>query len=357
MPSLGADMESGTLVEWRIKPGDTVHRGDIVAVVDTDKAAIEIEVFESGVVERLVAEPGDRVAVGAPLAFIRGTDEAPHMPPSTAAVPPAEQRVSPAARKLARERGVDLRGLPGSGPGGAITVADVERATPAAQADERHAMRAVIAGAMSRSKREIPHYYLATSIDLDAALAWMQAQNESRPVTERLLPAALLLKAVGHACRDVPEMNGHFHAGAFAPSAEVRLGFAIALRGGGLVAPVIPDPERRSLDDVMRGLRDLVDRAREGKLRASEIAGQTITVTSLGDRGADTVFGVIHPPQVALVGFGRIAERALVLEGKVVARSTVQISLSADHRVSDGHRGAVFLDAIDRRLQQPESLR
>jgi pyruvate dehydrogenase E2 component (dihydrolipoamide acetyltransferase) len=218
-------------------------------------------------------------------------------------------------------------------------------------------MRRVIAAAMSRSKREIPHYYLGSVVDLQAATAWLQVQNAARAVTDRLLPAALLIRAVALACKEVPEVNGHFADGAFTPCAQVRLGFAIALHGGGLVAPALHEPDQRPLDEVMSMLRDVVERARAGRLRSSEIAGQTITLTSLGERGADEVFGVIHPPQVALVGFGRIAERPLVAGGKVVVRPTVHVSLSADHRASDGHRGAVFLDAVARRLQQPESLR
>ncbi|HEX6810393.1 MAG TPA: dihydrolipoamide acetyltransferase family protein [Planctomycetota bacterium] len=383
MPSLGADMESGRLLEWRVKPGDAVHRGDIVAVVDTDKAAIEIEVFCDGVVEKLLVPAGEQVPVGTPLALIRAAAEpavqageirqvpAAAAPPSPAgpAPQPASQpspspgasvtaagpRASPAARKLARERGVDLAAIAGTGPDAAITVADVERAGAAAPPPVS-AMRRTIAAAMSRSKREIPHYYLGTSIDLQPAVAFLEARNAARPVTERLLPAALLIKAVALACREVPEMNGHFADGAFAPSAEVRLGFAVALRGGGLVAPALPAPDRQALDEVMRMLRDVVERARAGRLRSSEIAGQTITVTSLGDRGVESVFGVIHPPQVALVGFGRIAERPWVHDGKVLVRPAVHASLSADHRVSDGHRGAVFLEAVARFLQRPEGL-
>jgi pyruvate dehydrogenase E2 component (dihydrolipoamide acetyltransferase) len=372
-------MESGRLLEWRVKPGDTVRRGDIVAVVDTDKAAIEIEVFCDGVVEQLLVEEGGQVPVGTPLALIRAAAEPgapagreacpaapvpapagttpPAVPPPGPAAAAPGPRASPAARKLARERGVDLARLEGTGPGGAITLADVERAGGAAATDDgRAAMRRTIAAAMSRSKREIPHYYLGTTIDLQPAMAFLQSRNAARPVTERLLPAALLVKAVALACREVPEANGHFAGGTFTPSAEVRLGFAVALRSGGLIAPALPAPDRQSLDEVMRSLRDLVERARAGRLRSSEIAGQTITVTSLGDRGAETVYGVIHPPQVALVGFGRIAERALAKDGKVLARPSVHASLAADHRVSDGHRGAIFLAAVERLLQQPEAL-
>jgi pyruvate dehydrogenase E2 component (dihydrolipoamide acetyltransferase) len=217
-------------------------------------------------------------------------------------------------------------------------------------------MRQAIAAAMSRSKREIPHYYLAAEVDLSRALAWLSAENERMPVAERLLPAALLLKAVARAAREVPEVNGFFREGAFQPSAAVHLGVAIALRRGGLVAPAIHDVDRKALGEVQRDLNDLVARVRGGGLRSSELSDPTLTVTSLGDLGVAEVFGVIYPPQVALVGFGRVAERPWAAGGRVEARPAVTATLSADHRVSDGIRGARFLAALERELQAPERL-
>jgi pyruvate dehydrogenase E2 component (dihydrolipoamide acetyltransferase) len=217
-------------------------------------------------------------------------------------------------------------------------------------------MRRAIAALMARSKREIPHYYLATHIDLRRALEWLERENTTRPVAERLLPAALLLKAVALAVHQVPEMNGLMKADQFTPSRAVHLGVAISLRQGGLIAPAIHDADRLTLGELMRTLRDLVSRARAGTLRGSEMADPTITVTNLGDQGVESVFGVIYPPQVALVGFGRIAERPWAAGGMVGARPTVTATLAADHRVSDGHRGGLFLAAIDRLLQQPEAL-
>ena len=181
-------------------------------------------------------------------------------------------------------------------------------------------MRAAIAAAMARSKREIPHYYLSTTIDMSAALAWLRAENEKRPMTERLLPVVLLIKAVATALRDVPELNGYWTDGAFQKSAGVHVGCAISLRGGGLVAPALHDADRKDLSTLMRELRDLAARARAGSLRSSELADSTITVTNLGDQGVDATFGIIYPPQVALVGFGRIAERPWVASGKIEAR-------------------------------------
>jgi pyruvate dehydrogenase E2 component (dihydrolipoamide acetyltransferase) len=223
------------------------------------------------------------------------------------------------------------------------------------RSDHQAGMRRAIAELMARSKREIPHYYLATTIDLRAAMTWLTAQNLDRPVQDRLLPAALLLKATALAAREVPALNGFWDDG-FQSAASVHLGVAISLRTGGLVAPAIHDADQRSLEDVMAGLRDLVERARAGRLRSSEMADPTITVTNLGDRGADEVFGVIYPPQVAIVGFGKVVDRPWAADGMLGVRPTVRATLAADHRATDGHVGSRLLAVIDHLLQTPEAL-
>lgn len=217
-------------------------------------------------------------------------------------------------------------------------------------------MRHAIGELMARSKREIPHYYLATTVDLSAALTWLRAENEQRSVTGRILPAALLLKATALALREVPALNGFWVDDGFQAADGVHLGVAVSLRGGGLVAPALHDADQLSLDEVMAGLKDLVERARAGRLRASEMSDPTLTVTNLGDQGADEVLGVIYPPQVALVGFGRIAERPWAVDGMLGVRPTVRATLSADHRASDGATGSKLLAAIERLLQRPEDL-
>jgi pyruvate dehydrogenase E2 component (dihydrolipoamide acetyltransferase) len=216
-------------------------------------------------------------------------------------------------------------------------------------------MRQATGELMARSKREIPHYYLAQTVDLAAAIEWLTRQNEHRSPAERVLPAALLLKATAVAARRNPNVNGFFVDG-FQPAAAVHLGVAISLRGGGLVAPAIHDADGRSLDDLMADLRDLVERARAGRLRASEMADPTITVTNLGDQGADEVLGVIYPPQVALVGFGRVVDRPWAANGMLGVHPTIRATLAADHRVTDGHEGSRFLAAIAALLQAPEEL-
>ena len=245
---------------------------------------------------------------------------------------------------------------------GAVTRADILAAGAAASPTPRRRgfdpveMRRAIAAAMGRSKREIPHYYLGETIDLATATAWLDRHNAAQPPATRLLPAALLLKAAALALREVPMLNGTFEEGRFTPGAGIHVGWAIALRGGGLVAPAIRDADKHDLPSLMAALRDLVGRARGGGLRLSELTTATVTVTSLGERGAESVTGVIYPPQVAIIGFGRIAPRALVVDMQVSVRPAVAVTLAADHRVTDGHVGGLFLAALRARLQEPESL-
>lgn len=279
--------------------------------------------------------------------------------------------VSPRARKLADERGIDLATVSGTGPGGSITAADLDRAVPTGRAEappprapapkpvpggQRVVQRGPIAALMARSNSEIPHYYLGIDINMERALAWLAAENKRRPVTERLLYSALLMKATALAAHEVPEMNGYFAEGALHINEAVNLGVAISLREGGLVAPAILDASSRTVTDIMRTLMDLVKRARSGKLRASEMSSGTITVTNLGELGVDYVYGVIYPPQVALVGFGRIQDRPWAEGGMLGVKPVLRATLAGDHRASDGHRGGIFLATIDRLLQEPEHL-
>ncbi|GAA0250189.1 dihydrolipoamide acetyltransferase family protein [Saccharothrix mutabilis subsp. mutabilis] len=474
MPSLGADMEEGTLLEWLVKPGDQVRKGDSIAVVDTAKAAVEVECFAGGTVDRILVQPGETVPVGTPLAVIateptttgqrtaaEPSAAAPQPPPpaptpalaSAQSTPhrpgPAKRPITgPLVRKLAAELGIDLDTVHGTGRGGAITRADIQRATrpqpagvsmrrritpyarrlaaelsvdpataapgkdgvvhaadiraaaaeraaaePAAAeraaAEPAAAERAAADGApveraapsrakpsarqatarqakarqatareatarlMARSKREIPHYYLSTTIDLTRTMSRLREVNRDLPVERHVLPVAALLEACVVAATRVPALNGFWDDG-FQPAARVHLGVAVALRGGGLVTPAILDAAGLSVVDLMDRLRDLVARARTGRLRGSELTSATLTVTNLGDRGVESVFGVIHPPQVALVGLGKVVERPWAVDGLLGVRPVVTATLSADHRATDGHTGALFLEALDHALNRPE---
>jgi pyruvate dehydrogenase E2 component (dihydrolipoamide acetyltransferase) len=217
-------------------------------------------------------------------------------------------------------------------------------------------MRQAIASAMARSAREIPHFHLSTTIDMSAAVAWLADENVRRPIASRLIYGVLLIKAVALALREVPELNATWTDAGVQLKPDIHAGVAISLRGGGLVAPALHNTDKQPLDELMRDFRDLVQRARAGSLRSSEISDPTVTITSLGETGAEAVFGLIYPPQVALAGFGRLSERPMSLNGGLFSRPAVTATLSADHRVADGHRGSVFLAAVDRLLQEPSKL-
>ena len=374
MPSLGADMEEGTLIEWSVKPGDHVKRGDIIGVVRTEKADIEVEVYHDGVVEQLLAKAGDTLPVGAVLAVIREEGEAAapaheEIPPAPVTVAPtpsvARVRASPLARRVAQELGVDVSGVQGTGPHGEITEIDVQRAAEAlkkpptekpAVPEFRAGIRRAIAAAMARSNREIPHYYLETKIDLQRALKFLEAENQKRSVKDRLLSVVLLIKAVARALHDVPELNAYWIDDQLQPKEAVHISFAISLRDGGLVVPAIMDADRKNLDELMQALRDLITRARAGRMRSSEMTDGTVTITNLGDLGVETVHGVIYPPQVALIGFGRVIESPWAENGMLGIRPVVSSTLAGDHRATDGHRGAQFLTALNQHLQEPEKL-
>jgi pyruvate dehydrogenase E2 component (dihydrolipoamide acetyltransferase) len=374
LPALGADMDEGTILEWHVAPGARVKRGDVVAVVETDKGAIDVEIFMDGVLREIVVQPGTKVPVGTVLALVdvEGAAPAPSPEPVRETRDERRAKITPAARRRARELHVDVATVKGTGPDGAITVEDIERAKPSPPAyppspqpspakagegpGEGERMREAIAAAMSRSKREIPHYYLSHTVDVTSATQWLTAHNAAAPVTQRLLFAALLIKAVALACRELKGFSGYYRDGRYEEAPAVHVGVAVALRGGGLVAPAITDTAEKSLVALMDDFRALVTRARAGRLRASELAAPTIILTSLGEDSVDAVFPIIQPPQVAIVGAGSVVERPWIVDGEVVARQVLTLSLGADHRVTDGRLGAQFLARIAAKLVKPGSL-
>lgn len=415
MPSLGADMDSAVLVEWMVKSGDSVASGDVVAVVETQKGAIEIEIFEEGIIDQIWVEVGfDEVPVGTPLARIRKVGETlaevvtskPEPVPVPIQVTPKEEhhpmdtrrmdddesqrhngkrvRISPLARKVAEELGVDLTQVEGTGLRGTISRKDVEAAAKVepvsvqveepvkapepvspqpkpkpqpkrADATFQEGMRQAIAAAMSRSNRDIPHYYLETQIDMTRALAWLETENTKRSIKDRLLPAVLLLKAVAESLEKVPELNGYWLNDRLQTQEAIHIGFAIALRQGGLVTPAIHNVDLKSLDELMVALRDLITRTRSGRLRSSEMTDSTITVTNLGDLGVKTVYGVIYPPQVALIGLGKIKQMPWTEDGMLGIRPIMTATIAGDHRATDGRVGSQFLETLTQRLQEVEN--
>ncbi|MEV3964455.1 dihydrolipoamide acetyltransferase family protein [Nocardia sp. NPDC050193] len=515
MPSLGADMVEGTLLHWYVRPGQVVHIGDVVAEVDTTKAAIEVESFDDGILAAILVPEGATVPVGTPLATIEpaagsvgapppaertdgepapeGTPVGTHpdaattpaadhtgpapLPPHTAEAisggreisPPGgggagkkaghDLHATPLIRKLAEEAGIDIDTVHGSGPAGRVVRADIDRIkaagssnAPRSETERRTAhpastvstvpsdkavqgtpktytgrasgyarrlasaadielsgvqgsgpddairardlptgvserqpvpdsvrpppprnvpgdnataetprrstatARQMIAAAMTRSKRTVPHYYLSSTVDMDAAMRRLRTVNEQMPVQERIVSSALLLCATARAARAVPELNGFWLDEEFRPAPDVHVGMVVSLREGGILVPTISDADHLSATAMMQAVRDAVARTRAGRLRSRDTVQATITVTSLGDLGADAVFGVIPVPQVAIVGFGAVTEKPCAVAGMVGVRPQVTATLSADHRASDGAVGARFLRCLADQLQHPEEL-
>lgn len=387
LPSLGADMESATLTEWLKKPGERVRHGEPLATVETTKGLIDIESYDDGQLLEYLVQPGTQVPVGAVLAHleVEGASRAPEAPPSPQAIPPQPARVagappmaaparaagrpqeaaaphariSPAARRRAHELGVSLEDLERSAAGGIVHIEDVEKLAtrkPAAPTGARAAMRATIGAAMARAKREIPHYYLGHSLDFGPARDWLTAHNATLPVKERLIDSVLITKAVALAASRIEGFNGYFRDRRFEPSAAVHAGAAIAVRGGGLVAPALMDAHRKDLPALMQDFSALVTRVRAGHLRSGEFMAATITITSLGADGVDVLYPIINPPQVAIVGAGAIRDQAWVQDGQLVVRPVLTLALAADHRVTDGRAGARFLRAIADLLAHPQAL-
>ena len=394
MPSLGADMKAATLVEWKVKPGDKVQRGDIIAELETEKGDIDVEVFEDGIIDQIIAQPGSKLPVGTVLAIIQSENEElkkseiEPLPdklridqPITSTIseqPPMQEtlqrkpeehhvRASPLARKIASELHIDLAQVQGTGPGGAIERADVERTAARIKRETKPAqdtepevvqrpegMRNAIAAAMSRSNREIPHYYLQTHIDMHTALRWLENKNKERSINERILPVAILIKAVTKSLNDVPELNGFWRNEQLEIQDAIHIGIAISLRQTGLVIPAIHNVDLKNLDEIMNDLRDLTLRARSGHLKSSELTDGTVTITNLGDRGVELVHGVIYPPQVALIGFGKITESPWAINGMLTIRPILNATLAADHRATDGHKGALFLEKLTYYLQESD---
>jgi pyruvate dehydrogenase E2 component (dihydrolipoamide acetyltransferase) len=320
MPSLGADMEDAVLVEWKKHVGDHVERGDIIAEVETQKGDIEIEVYHTGTIAEICVEAGQRVPVGTVLARID-------------AVATMTDDVVQPATAIASTDVAPIRG---------------ETATT-------ESIRQAVAAAVTTSNREIPHYYLATTVDMQTSMTWLHAHNAAVPIELRLLPTVLYIKAIANALRDVPELNATWDKG-LRQLDRINVGVVVSLRQVGIIVPTIKDADTKPLNTIMADLNDIIPRARDLRLRSSDIGNATVTLTSLGEGGVDQVYGVIYPPQVAVIGIGGLQRKPIAVNGKVEIRPVVTITMAGDHRATDGLTGSIFLSKICSYLQQPEAL-
>jgi pyruvate dehydrogenase E2 component (dihydrolipoamide acetyltransferase) len=412
MPQMGADMTEGTIVRWLKAEGDPVERGEIIAEIETDKANVEIEAFESGIFRKIIRHEGDVVPIEGVIAIIAAADDdisqyetgeaaaapaaatvsAPASVSTTAVAPPpaaqapvaapsaagnGRMRVSPVARRIADERGIDLRQVHGTGPDGRIVKRDLEqfaavRPPAAAPAPPRPApapakaapaapgatltfskMRQAIARRMSASKREAPHYYLLVDIDMTAALAFRKDANASLPDdAARISINDMIVRACALALQRHPAFNVSAEGDVFTQQPVQNVCIAIALDDG-LIAPAVLDTGSKTLAQIAVATRDLVSRAKGGTLKPDEITAGTFSITNLGAYGIETLIGIIQPPQTAILGVGSVAQQPVARDGQVVVRDVMKVALSADHRVTDGALGAQFLGEIKRLLEQP----
>lgn len=379
MPSLGADMKSAVLMQWHVKVGDKVKKGQIIAEVETSKGVIEIEVFQDGLIEKLLVEEETECEVGTPLAIISSESTKAEKPKkekkSVEEIEPKKKavkvqksehiKITPAARKKADELGIDISTI-SKEDDSAIQLKDIEALQGAKEEkkediktkadDKKESMRDAIAKAMSLSNKDIPHYYLSTTINVTPALNFLEEINKERTISKRVLPAALFIKACVKALEKVPELNGFYIENTHKVSDEINPGIAIALRKGGLITPALLDTSSLNLDQTMEKLGELIKRTRGGKLTSSELTKQTITITNLGDLGVEEVFGVIYPPQVAIIGLGKIHEKPWAVDDTIAVRKVLKATIAGDHRATDGRVGALFLDTLDKILQNPQEL-
>lgn len=381
MPQMGYDMREGTVVRWHKKEGDDVAKGDILAEIETDKATVEMEAFSPGILGRIMAEEGRTVPVGDPIAVIVGPGEAvPEVeqpaasptspaataqPPAPSMAPPAsgDVKASPLARRLAREKGIPLASISGTGPGGRITEADVLRAeeagespAPASQEGaEISPMRRAMARITAQSKRELPHFYVTAEVNMSQAMSVRRQVNETLPDGQRISINDLIVKASALALVKHPKFNASLDGDRLVMHEDLNIGIAVALEQG-LIVPSISRCQDRSLVDIAKASSDLVRRTQENKLKAEEYSGSTFSISNLGMHDVDSFAAIILPPNAAVLAVGAVREQPVVQDGQIVVGQVMKATLSVDHRVADGAEGAAFLVEIKANLENPVRL-
>ncbi len=401
MPQMGYDMEQGTVVRWIKAEGDQVKRGEPLAEIETDKAVVEMESLAAGVLRKIVAAAGSTIPVGQVIAIVGDLEEdiadvvaaaepapaetpaAPQTAPVTAApaaAVPTEQRAtsaeikaSPVARRLAQEKGIDLAQVAGTGPGGRITREDVESFESAGPAQapvapgpsvagvervELSRMRQAIARSTVQSKGQTPHFYITLEIDMDAAMDMRRQINVSNGANGDIHVSVndMVVKAVTEALAKFPALNSFYQDGYLETRPYVNMGIAIALEEG-LIVPAIANCESKSLAEISQASRDLIERAREGRLTAEEYAGGTFSISNMGMFDVDSFSAIILPFQSAVLAVASVRRVPVVGDnGQITVGQRMKVTVSVDHRVTDGAEGARFLGEVKRLLERPALL-
>ncbi len=419
MPKLGFDMAEGILINWTVEVGQAIKKGDVIAEIETDKATIEIETTVEGTVLKLLAEPGDVIAVGSPIGYIGQPGESVPDDGAPAATAPAAEpeaapaaeapaqaptpapgpapgdgdgfiKASPIARRLAAEKGIDLSKVAGSGPGGRIVKRDVENfpveeapaAPPIAPAISPEAprptmptfieipsgpdveivelsrIRARIGQRLVESKQFVPHFYVTTTIDIAAALALRKQLNESiSDPAGKISVNDLIVKAAALALREFPNLNSHYYGDRLVRHKRINIGIAVALPKGGLINVTSYDADKTALGTMAANHRDMITRVREGKVKPSEIEGSTFSVSNLGPFDVDHFIAIINPPEAGIVAVGAAKKVPVVLEDDTIGVGMrMKATVSVDHRVSDGVEAAEFMQQIKELLENPMRL-
>ncbi|GAA2346893.1 pyruvate dehydrogenase complex dihydrolipoamide acetyltransferase [Saccharopolyspora halophila] len=410
MPRLSDTMEEGVISTWHKNVGDQVNRGDVVAEIETDKALMELEAFDDGVLEKILVEPGTTVPIGTPIGVLgdgsgsaaeaasaepaapaaapsaepAAPAEAPAAAPAADSTPAAEPgskpKASPLAKAVAREKGVDLSAVQGTGPGGRIIRADIEaaasttasapapaaapapsaaEAAPAAASEDVEEIplsniRKVTAKRLTESKQTAPHFYLTSAIDVTELLDFRANLNERLQAADgpKVSVNDLIVKAVATSLRANPSVNVSFAGDKLLQHKRINLGVAVAIDGG-LVVPVVKDADRKSVSEIATESRELAGKARDGKLKLDEMSGGTFSISNLGMFGIEQFSAVINPPEAGILAVGAARDEIQVRDGEFVARKILRVTLSADHRAVDGAVGAAFLQQLTNLLEDP----
>lgn len=412
MPDLGSGMEEGTLLNWTKQIGDAIKEGDVIAEIETDKTTVEVPSPISGTITQLIGDAGTTLKVGTTIGYVGEAGEAAtgkaeaapapkvEVPPAAAAsngavksapvqesAPAAEEadsnlpdgvRASPVARKIAQTKGIDLKLVKGSGPGGRITKADVESFTPAAAASvpaaggiaapnygtipsgadveviETPKMRTRIANRMVESKQQVPHFYVTADVDVEAMLNLRKQLNEGLPDERKITVNDMILKATALALKQFPNMNSHYYGDKIVRQKRINVAIAVALPNGGLMNVVSKDTDKVSLGTLAQINKEMIARARDGKVKPDDIQGATFTVSNLGAYEVEHFLAIINPPEAGILAVASAMKVPVVKpDGTLGIGQRMKLTVSVDHRVSDGAEGAQFLQALKKILENP----